>query len=906
MGRFLLSFFAFLFFLMGQVRPASAQCAGISGLPDTIEACKYTTLTLSPTITTTGGATPLDTTWTPATGLSNPNIINPVVTLGTASVKYVLEVPAISATNLVVNGNFSSGNTGFTSSYTVPTLPYGTWGPLSNPATYAITTNPHLVHTNFAIFSDHTGDVAGLMMVMNGASSASTPVWCQTIPVVPNTDYDFSAWGASCVGDNPAILQFNINGVLMGTPLALPTTTGVWTPFHAVWNSGSNTTASICIIDQQTAGGGNDFALDDIAFRQVCTVKDSVYIRVANLTPAIQHQLKKGCTADTVQLTALNGAGTAPGSITWFFGDGTTGTGATTSHVYNTQGIYTIKLLTQKGDCKDSAQITINTLHPLSASFTVDDDTVCLGTPVTVNSTSTVSGPATYLFDFADGFTSSSTTAVHSYSLPGSFNIMHIAKDTLQCADTAYHAVYVWPAPVYDTNVSVSICAGTSYYYGGTSHTASGDYPNTFISGKGCDSPMILHLTVLPLSASTLNSGFCQGSSYSYAGTTYTAAGTYPVVFTAANGCDSTVTLTLEQWPVTTKTLPVNICQGSSFSFAGNNYSTAGNYTHVFSSAKGCDSTVTLVLSVNPPPRSDVYDTICAGQVYHFDGSNYTLPGNYSHNIKSGDCDSIVTLHLFVNEVPFLDFNLSQAGCQGEVQTLQLSRTFMGVGGSYGWDFGGGEVVYGMGGGPFGIRWQDAGWHTVTFHGNLTGCGDVFASDSIYINPRPELHILSLTDAACTLDTITINTTYRPGYTYQWLPAGWLVDQSGGVARVRIQRSDWITVGVVDEHGCTNTDRVYVGTENCCTLELPTAFTPNGDGRNDVFQPVTRGHQEIATFRVVNRWGQTIYESQAPTAGWDGTYKGVLQDMGTYMYYLKYRCTDGHSYEKQGEVTLVR
>ena len=59
-------------------------------------------------------------------------------------------------------------------------------------------------------------------------------------------------------------------------------------------------------------------------------------------------------------------------------------------------------------------------------------------------------------------------------------------------------------------------------------------------------------------------------------------------------------------------------------------------------------------------------------------------------------------------------------------------------------------------------------------------------------------------------------------------------------------------------------------------------------------------------FRVQNRWGQTVYESRNERAGWDGSYGGKPQDMGTYFYYVKYKCSDGNFYEDKGELVLVR
>jgi len=87
-------------------------------------------------------------------------------------------------------------------------------------------------------------------MIVNGATIPNQSVWCQTVSVVPDTD---------------SILQFSINGELLGMPFTPAGGAGVcdWEEFNEVWNSGTNTTALICLLNQNTFGEGNDFALDD-------------------------------------------------------------------------------------------------------------------------------------------------------------------------------------------------------------------------------------------------------------------------------------------------------------------------------------------------------------------------------------------------------------------------------------------------------------------------------------------------------------------------------------------------------------------------------------------------------------------------------------------------------------------
>lgn len=439
-------------------------CVTIANLPDTIDLCRNSTVQLSPTVVLGGPNYTTDTFWTPATGLSNPNIINPVATVTTSSQLYILNVVSLTPNNFVVNGNFSSGNTGFNTSYIYGTG--GSWGLLSNEGQYAVTTSPNLVHTNFAAFSDHTGNTGGQMMVVNGSSTANTNVWCQNITVQPNSWYDFSAWGASCVNSAPAILQFAINGVPLGSPLSLPTTTGQWTNFHATWFSGSNTNITICITDNQTAASGNDFAIDDIEFRRQCTATDSVYIRVTNMQTTINSSVHFRCHNDSVQFFAVNGAD-VPDTYSWDLGDGTPVVHTQNpAHIYTTQGSYNVRLITQKRQCKDTFYAVINTLHPLSASFTTSTDSICLGQTITFASTGTAgAGPATHYWDFGDGNTGSSASETHTYAAIGRYVVKYVITDAVPCKDTATDTVWVFQSfnPSF-TSSNTTFCEGQAVY----------------------------------------------------------------------------------------------------------------------------------------------------------------------------------------------------------------------------------------------------------------------------------------------------------------------------------------------------------------------------------------------------------------------------------------------------------
>ncbi|RYZ55035.1 MAG: gliding motility-associated C-terminal domain-containing protein [Sphingobacteriales bacterium] len=143
-------------------------------------------------------------------------------------------------------------------------------------------------------------------------------------------------------------------------------------------------------------------------------------------------------------------------------------------------------------------------------------------------------------------------------------------------------------------------------------------------------------------------------------------------------------------------------------------------------------------------------------------------------------------------------------------------------------------------------------------------------------------------------------------YLYSWQPMSSLTNPNivNPVASPT-EPTKYIVYGVA-ENGCRSMDSVMVNIDYRDNLFVPSAFTPNGDGTNDVFRVTNVTFQRLMEFRVFNRWGQEIYSTNDPRKGWDGTWKGVPQDMGAYQYLIRVAYPDGYVETYKGNVTLVR
>lgn len=106
--------------------------------------------------------------------------------------------------------------------------------------------------------------------------------------------------------------------------------------------------------------------------------------------------------------------------------------------------------------------------------------------------------------------------------------------------------------------------------------------------------------------------------------------------------------------------------------------------------------------------------------------------------------------------------------------------------------------------------------------------------------------------------------------------------------------------------GCEGTDDIKVWVVGQGSLFVPSAFTPNGDGKNDFFRPMSVGYRAYKYFRVFNRFGELVYDTKTIGDGWDGRYKGSKADLGTYFWMLSAEDKDGKEFKKKGDVVLIR
>lgn len=144
------------------------------------------------------------------------------------------------------------------------------------------------------------------------------------------------------------------------------------------------------------------------------------------------------------------------------------------------------------------------------------------------------------------------------------------------------------------------------------------------------------------------------------------------------------------------------------------------------------------------------------------------------------------------------------------------------------------------------------------------------------------------------------------GESVLWTPANNLNSANSFAPIFKGNTEQLYTIDIITKTGCVTTDTQLVKLVKSIEIYVPTAFTPGGDGKNDVLRPVMFGIKQLRYFRVYNRWGQLFYQTSDSGKGWDGLFKNVKQEMQTLVWMAEGIGVDGNTYNKRGTTVLIR
>lgn len=407
-------------------------------------------------------------------GATSVDVTNTAIKVSpSVSTVYALNSSSLGA-NLITNGDFTNGNTGFSSSYTYTSSGF-------NAGVYYVGSSITAWHSGMTPCTDHTTG-GGKMLLVNGAQQQNVKVWSQTLSVTPNTNYAFSAWLQTITTINPAQLQFSINDQLLNTVFTANANSCVWDQFYATWNSGSSTTATISIVNMNQGYSGNDFALDDIFFGPVSMRTDTVKITV-NPRPHIK--LGPDVTICKDSAFQLHGNTDAEATVNWIPALYLSDPSSASPSARPLQTVTYIAEAALVNGCTASDTLAIIVLEKPVLNLGSDAE-ICEGESVVLNG----QGATATAFSWTPVSSLSDPASARPVATPAVSTIYTLTASIAGCAATASVQVNVKPLPTISMSEDTTVCANAAvqlYASGGTEYEW---YPATGLSSASSATPI--------------------------------------------------------------------------------------------------------------------------------------------------------------------------------------------------------------------------------------------------------------------------------------------------------------------------------------------------------------------------------------------------------------------------------
>ena len=541
-----------------------------------------------------------------------------------------------------------------------------------------------------------------------------------------------------------------------------------------------------------TASGGNAYLWNNGAQTPSITVNNAgTYIvtatsgncsATASVTTSVISLPQVSINGNTVICSGIGTTLTANEGTTYLWSNGA----STQSIIANNPGTYAVTVSDAAG-CTNSASVNVTLMDNVTISGVPN---ICQGESTTLS----VSNEGNYLWS------NGANTSFISVSQPGNYSVTVTLPNGCSSSATINVTEASNPTPAISGNTSIcegqsttlTANGGNSYLWSNGSSSnnisvsQSGTYTVTATNVEGCSAIAQVNVTVNPLPNVYIsgNCGFCQGgdvqltangaNSYSWsngstnANITVSNAGTYSVTGTDANGCTNTATKSISVNPTYTIPLTHSICEGESYNFYGQSLTTAGTYTHTLQTVAGCDSVLSLTLSIKalPTPIITGNTTLCEGEsttLTATGGNSYMWSnGSTNNNIsvsQSGvytvtatnadGCSATANITVSVNPLPNVSISGNTTICQGSNTTLTANGAD-----SYSWSTG--ENTASINVSAFGI-------YTV-IGTSATGCSNT-ATATVIVSQAPVITITGNTEL-CEGETTTL--TANGGSSYLW------------------------------------------------------------------------------------------------------------------------------------------
>lgn len=864
----------------------------------------------------------------PSGGISVTKIIviNPTPTISiTADRDYICQPGGIS---------FTASGSAFITSYE---WDFGDGSPL-------VTTGTNTTTHNFSAYGNYTVTVRGIT-VAGCYATASIPVRVQQFPIVNPTvtptegcipvNASFSALVDLPAGDSPSNFAWNFGD---GSPVS-NTVAGNTTHLYNIVTPVN--TASVTITSTQ--GCTNQYTFPLFAFGTP----------PFNTTVATADGRAVYCASEII---TFNGTAVNANSYRWDFGDGTTETTVNTSitHRYRALGPMHVTMTPYFNGCAGPSAFVDITIEGVVASY--DFGNQC-GTKNTFIYTNTSSGNiSSFRWDFSD--TPGSPDFVnyhprHTFPSIGSFTTQLYVYDAITgCSDSLLTSQYT-ALPAF-TSTGPDVCKDSVITY-----SVQNTYP--LISGYEYE---------FHVNGAVVNTGVTSSIDY-----TPTVHGSFTdfVIISSPNPytCDDTLYLsqpTRVGGPVLDFTMPLSACwKNNSFPITNNTvpFFPSDNITtwawsfgdgttsnqqnpppHNFpvpanfwvklraTDINNCSQEDSVMITILATPQIAVFpksDTLCTGQSMNlFAFTADTLLWTTNYNIDCITCDTVLVNPMVTtayvaqatNSLGCINTDTSFIRVFGPI-TLQVNPADTSV-------CPGGTVQYSSN--TNGIyNWTPTSFLSSPTIPNPLSSPDSSITYTVVVSDSAGCYSDTATARITIFDPPTVDAgpdqvipynnpfTISPVYSaavsnYLWSPSvNGLSCTTCPVVSGTATTTALYTIRVTDENSCEASDqvRIIVACDQS-NLNVPSGFTPNNDGRNDYFYPLTRGYSTINKMIVFDRWGDKVFERNnfapnTPTLGWDGRTKDKqYASTAVFVYIIEAVCDAGETVQAKGTVTVIR
>jgi gliding motility-associated-like protein len=516
-------------------------------------------------------------------------------------------------------------------------------------------------------------------------------------------------------------------------------------------------------------------------------------------------------------------------------------------------GVYT--LLVSSGNCTASATATI-TINALPVPNIISNSPVCINNPINF----TGSGGTNYVWTGPLGFSSSNQNPNIPASVIANSGIYTLTVvDANNCLNSITSNVTVNPQPTV-TATGTTVCEnGTTMLMsnGGVQYSWSG--PNNFTSNS--QNPFITNASPL-------------------------GAGQYTVVATNANSCTNTAIANLMVTPAPTPTIASNspVCVNEQLSL-----SAGGGVSYAWTGPNGFFSNL---------------------QSPMINASSTAYSGNYAVTVTDANgCFASTNITTTVNALPVASISSSaNKGCAPLCVTFTVQSNPPSTGA--GWNLGNGAFSNGVNNTM--SCYNASGIFSVTANVvDVNGCTNI-AYSNVEVHPQPVADFnysplkpvinidneVTFTNASYGTNISNYNWYFMSTAQYQSIEQNphFFYTEPGNYA---------VTLVVKSDQGCTDTIVKAVTVAEDFGVYVPNAFTPNGDGLNDVFQPKGFGVVKYE-MQIFDRWGEKVFETNEFEKGWDGTTRNKLSKDEVYTWRIKLTSVFGKAHEMTGHVTLMK